>query len=363
MSGAAVETAASNSRKKLVRRIAPDCSQRVRHWAQGLFVALNLWIGAQFFLWVRWMEQGGTGSGISRPPGVDGWLPIAGLMNTRYLLATGRVPAILPAAMYLFLGFVGISLLMKKAFCAWLCPVGTLSEQLWRLGRKLFGKNLRLPRWLDVALRAVKYILLAFFAWFIFAMTADMLDSFLATPFGIVADVRMLNFFRDVSLTAGSVLALLVLGSMVVENFWCRYACPYGALLGLVSLASPVKVRRDSEACIDCGKCARVCPSQLPVDRLVQVRSAECTACLECVAVCPAQDALSFALPPRKAPTAAERWRGRKLSPLVVAGVLAYVFLGVVLLARATDNWQTHVTHAVYQQMVSHAREASHPAI
>jgi hypothetical protein len=47
----------------------------------------------------------------------------------------------------------------------------------------------------------------------------------------------------------------------------------------------------------------------------------------------------------------------------VVAGVLAYLFFGVVLVARATDHWQTHLAHDVYQEMVSHAREASHPGI
>jgi polyferredoxin len=52
---------------------------------------------------------------------------------------------------------------VKKAFCSWLCPIGTLSESLWMLGRKLFGKNPGLPRWLDYPLRSLKYLLLFFF--------------------------------------------------------------------------------------------------------------------------------------------------------------------------------------------------------
>jgi polyferredoxin len=134
-------------------------------------------------------------------------------------------------------------------------------------------------------------------------MSAEAIHDFMSTPYGLVADVKMLNFFRDIGQTAAIVIALLVLLSMLVQNFWCRYLCPYGALLGIASLLSPVKIRRDAEACIDCGKCARVCPSHLPVDRLVQIRSVECTACMACVAACPAQDALQFSLVPRKAPT------------------------------------------------------------
>jgi NAD-dependent dihydropyrimidine dehydrogenase PreA subunit len=121
---------------------------------------------------------------------------------------------------------------------------------------------------------------------------------------------------------------------------------------------SPVKIRRDAQACIDCGKCSRACPSQLKVDSLVQIRSVECTACMACVAACPVENALQLALPPRRA---AERWRGRVVRPRAVAAVLAAIFFGVVLLARMSGHWQTVVPRAVYMQLVPHADEVSHP--
>jgi hypothetical protein len=73
----------------------------VRHIVQWAFVALNVWLGLQFFLWVRYFERGGSGLMVARPSGVEGWLPIAGLMNFKYFLSTGEVPAIHPAAMFL----------------------------------------------------------------------------------------------------------------------------------------------------------------------------------------------------------------------------------------------------------------------
>jgi polyferredoxin len=284
-------------------------------------------------------------------------------MNTKYFLLTGHVPAIHPAAMVLFIAFMVMSLLLKKAFCSWLCPVGTLSENLWTLGRKIFGRNLRLPKWLDVPLRGLKYLLLGFFVFVIGAMSAEAIHDFMSTPYGLVADVKMLNFFRDIGQTAAIVIALLVLLSMLVQNFWCRYLCPYGALLGIASLLSPVKIRRDAEACIDCGKCARVCPSHLPVDRLVQIRSVECTACMACVAACSAQNALQFALAPRKASTPAEKWRGRVIGPAAFAAVLACIFFGLVGLAKATGHWQTNLPREMYIDLVSHAKDAVHPGM
>ena len=354
-------TRVARKKKTLIRRSKPDRSQRIRHTVQWLFVALNGWLGVQFLIWVRYFDHGGRSLYVSRPAGIEGWLPIAGLMNTKYFLLTGHVPAIHPAAMFLFMAFLVMSLFLKKAFCSWLCPVGTFSETLAKLGRRLFGRNLRFPRWADLPLRGLKYLLLGFFVFLIAAMSVEALQSFMSTPYGLIADVKLLNFFRDIGLMALLVLFLLALLSMLIEHFWCRYLCPYGAMLGLASLLSPVKIRRDPEACIDCAKCARACPAGLPVDQLVQIRSVECTACMECVAVCPAQDALQFSLPPRRAAAPAQRWFRRTVGPLALACILAYIFFGMVLYARATNHWQTNIPRAIYMNLVPHVNEVSHP--
>ncbi|HEX4311780.1 MAG TPA: 4Fe-4S binding protein [Acidobacteriaceae bacterium] len=348
-------------KKKVVRRAAPDGSQKLRRVVQLVFVALNVWIGAQFFLWVRWFEHGGQGWAVGRPAGVEGWLPIAGLMNLKYMLVTRQVPGVHPAAMFLLIAFLGISVLLKKAFCGWLCPVGSASEMLWKLGRKVFGRNFAVPRWLDRELRGLKYLLLGFFFFVIAWMPAEALRDFMSGPYGTIADVKMLDFFRTIGVVGMVVMASLVALSVLIQNFWCRYLCPYGAMMGLVSLLSPVKIRRDAEACIDCGKCNKACPSHLTIDKLVQIRSAECTACMACVASCPVENALQFALPARNAETAAERWRARGLRPQAVAAMLAVIFLGVVVYARMAGHWQTVVPQDVYMQLVPHANEVSHP--
>ena len=112
-------------------------------------------------------------------------------------------------------------------------------------------------------------------------MSAMGIRDFMLSPYGLIADVKMLNFFRHLGETGLTVLGIFVLASVFVQNFWCRFLCPYGALLGLTSWLSPTRIRRNTEACIDCAKCAKACPSALPVDKLVQIRSVECTGCLE----------------------------------------------------------------------------------
>jgi polyferredoxin len=350
-----------------VRRLLRDRSQAVRRTVQFAFLALNGWLAIEFLRWVRYFESGGRTCYIERPAGVDGWLPIAGLMNLKYFLMTHHIPVVHPAAMVLTVIFLLSSLLLKKTFCSWLCPVGTVSELLWKLGRRVFHRNFAVPRWLDIPLRSLKYLLMAFFLFIVLSMSAEALNDFMLAPFGIIADVKMLNFFRHMGVAGMAVVGSLILLSVFIQNFWCRFLCPYGALMGIVSTLSPAKIRRDAEACVDCGKCSKACPSNLPVHRLLQVRSVECTGCMECVASCPAQNALQFSLPPRRirgtrseSDTPSARWRHRTLDPRLIAAVLAILFFGLIGAARASGHWQTKIPRDLYLQLVPHADEYGH---
>jgi len=344
-------------RKQLVRRAEADHSQIIRRSFQFTFLLLNLWIGSAFYFWVHRFETGVQDRLMTRPAGVEGWLPIAGLMNLKYWLGTGRVPAIHPAAFFLFITFVAIAFLFRKAFCSWLCPVGTVSEYLWRGGRHLFRRNFQLPHWLDLPLRSLKYLLLGFFVWAVANMSAGAVEEFMRSPYGAIADVRMLNFFRDLGQTAAIVLAVLVIASVLVQNFWCRYLCPYGALLGLASVLSPLRIRRTPSACIDCAKCAKACPSALPVDQLVTIKSAECTGCLECVAVCPAEGALQMSLPLWTRPP-----KDGRLPAWAFAAGVAALFFGIVGFAKTAGYWNGDVPDYVYRQLIPNANNVEHPA-
>jgi polyferredoxin len=343
------------SRKKLVRRDDREYSQPLRLGVQLAFLAVNLWIGTQFYYWVRWAESSGQSRMVERPAGVEGWLPIQGLMQFKYVLATGQVPQVHPAGFFLLVAFAVISFLLRKSFCGWLCPVGTASEYLWKLGRYTFRRNFHLPRAIDLPLRALKYLVLAFFLYAVGSMSAAAIAEFLASPYALIVDVRMLNFFRYLGTTAAFVILGLVLASIFVQNFWCRYLCPYGALMGLVASFSLLRITRNQNSCIDCGKCAKACPSALPVDKLVQIRSAECMACLECVAVCPAKDTLLVAV-------AAPRVR-RTIPVWSVAAGIAIIFCGLVGYAKLTGRWETHLPKQLYFQLVPAANEPQHPMV
>jgi hypothetical protein len=152
-----------------------------RHLVQGGFLLTVLGIGWEFVRWVHGLEEGRLVG--ERPPGVEGFLPIAALLSLRHLFASGQVHPVHPAGLVILSLVLGLGLLAKKAFCSWVCPIGTLAEALAGLSQRLFRRNLRLPRSLDLPLRSLKYLLLAFFLHAVFfQMDARAVLDFLDSP-------------------------------------------------------------------------------------------------------------------------------------------------------------------------------------
>jgi len=329
-------------RSERILRHRPLPAWRLRLGVQLISLAIIALGGIRFAVWVGHLEQGRIIG--ERPAGVEGFLPISALISLRHLFETGEFSCIHPAGLVIFALAVLTSLLLKKAFCSWICPVGTVSEYLSRAGHLVFRRRFRLPPWLDRSLMALKYLLLAFFVHAVFIqMTPRAVALFLDSPYNKVADVKMLYFFSRISATTLIVIGALALLSVVIPYFWCRYLCPYGALLGLVSRLSPMKIVRAPLSCSDCGKCAAVCPSFLDVDRTETVSSLECTGCLECVNSCPAPGALTVGGP---------AWRRWVMKPAVFAALLVMLFYGGIGLAKMTGNWRSGIPDTEYMQRV-----------
>ena len=164
------------------------------------------------------------------------------------------------------------------------------------------------------------------------------LRLFLDADFNLLSDVRMFYFFAEISLTSISVISILLILSFFFRGFWCRYLCPYGALLGITGLLSPNKIFRNNETCIHCSKCAEICPSQIKVDTLKTIISDECTSCMQCVQICPVDNTLKLQTIGIK----------KKISIKWVVVIILAVYLSVIGYGVILHKWHNNISKEDY---------------
>lgn len=314
----------------------------IRNAVQILFLVVVLYIGIAFMVFLDQLVSDST-TLATRPAGVEAFLPISALVGLKAWVSTGKFDPIHPAGLVIFLAAITISLLLKRTFCSWICPIGTISEGLAKIGKKIFGRNFKIPNWLDYILRSIKYILLSIFVSLIlFGMSGAEAVAFMNSPYNMLSDVKMLRFFQNLSILGITVIGILILLSILYENFWCRYLCPYGGLLGLFSMLSPFKITRNKQTCIECGKCTASCPNRIIVEQAGRVWSPECTGCLNCVLQCPIKETLTFQVVTAK----------KSLVPRNLALSVLGLWILFVLIAIATGHWESKIPPEVYRGLL-----------
>lgn len=313
----------------------------LRHLVQYAVVFIMLYAAWQFWDFLQYIRVSPTGELPTRPPVVEGFLPIAAIVALISYIKTGIIDPIHPAGLVILFAALFTAWLFRRALCSWICPIGTLSEHLAALGRKVFGRNYAIPKWLDVILLIVKYGIFIFIIRMFFSMSADDAISFMQLPYYAISDIKMFDFFTKISAIGVAVIFGFMLLSMLFKSFWCRYLCPYGAVLGILGFLSPIVLTKNNETCIKCGKCNQACPSRVDVmgkDRLVA--TTECNGCTSCVTACPKRGTLEF------------KFLGfLPIKPLYFGIGFVVVFFGIILLAKLTGHWESIITIEQYQQL------------
>lgn len=236
--------------------------------------------------------------GLLSLPEIPGLCPIGAIGNLARLVS-GQA-ALDPAKpfVWVLIGILGTTLIWGPVFCSWACPLGSVQEFMGKLGRRLLGKrfNRLVPPKLDRVLSALRYPMLALVVLSALGIAALPLDAINPS----------LGIFH--SLTAAVPVSALILGvlilaaSLLVERPWCRWLCPLGGLLGLISRLSLFGPRRRRESCVSCGACDRACPMGVKVSKDGAVSDSRCNRCGRCAEACPAAGTL---------PAWGPRWRKR----------------------------------------------------
>ncbi|MBN1399314.1 MAG: 4Fe-4S binding protein [Anaerolineae bacterium] len=255
----------------------PIAWSRYRHIVQVLVLALAVGTGLRYLL-------------VAGAPSPEAYCPFGAVATAASLTAGRGFLRQISLTNGLVLGVVALSALgLGRLFCGWACPIGTLSDGLAGLSRRLFGRRgpypWRVPRRLDRALRWLKLPVLGWILWA--SLTA------VVPPLAPFCPYRTLFEFNLNTALSLSVVATFGFFSLMIERFWCRYLCPLGALLAPLNWISGLRPKVDAARCLACGRCERVCPAGIdPVTDGTD--HPECVRCYACVQACGRTGAISF---------------------------------------------------------------------
>ena len=274
----------TNKRASLVRR--------VRQASQG--VSLLLWLALLF----------PVVHDLALPLPADLFLALDPLSSLSAAMASRAwVPGLLLGGLCLL-----SALLLGRVFCGWVCPLGTLLDLLGamalrvpagrllhRIAPRTFSRRARAGAlWQPRSGRTWKLLLLLVL---LTAAPFGLQLAYLLDPIplltrgvallGLPQTARPVAFppqgIAWASASAASLLCLVLLLGLVTRRFWCRYLCPLGALLSLVSRFSLFQLL--SRGCNECARCARGCPMGIR-DPKSPDQDMECIRCYLCATTC-----------------------------------------------------------------------------
>jgi polyferredoxin len=231
----------------------------------------------------------------------DAFCPFGGIETMWSYITTGQTLKTTNLMNFsVLLAVLGVSLVAGRAFCGWMCPLGTLQDMFTTIARRLSGEKnraqgkkskarfpIQVPPKLDKWLRYLKYIILA---WILFASVTAVYP-----PLYDICPARAIFGFHWNTPLLVIVLVVFVISSMFINRFTCKYICPLGAALAIFNKISPVHIAIDQNNCNNCGRCENECPVDIPAIP-ENMRSAECVRCLECLETCAVSDTVELKL-------------------------------------------------------------------
>jgi ferredoxin len=209
------------------------------------------------------------------------WCPFGGVESIHGYVTEGNMVCSLAVSNFYILGGVLLmTLLLRRAFCGYMCPIGTISEWLRSIAKRLRIPEVRVPPAVDRVLSPLKYVVLAVILYTTWK-AAELLFRAYDPCYALIS-----RHGADITVWAYVVAGAIVLGSLIFSLPFCRWLCPFAAVLHPLSRIGLTQVTRDEDSCKNCGKCNKVCPVAIPVDQVTRVNHASCLSCFNCVDAC-----------------------------------------------------------------------------
>ena len=248
----------------------------------------------------------------------EAWCPFGGIEALYGYVKEGNLLCSLGISnFYILAALLVVTLLVRRAFCGYLCPIGTVSEWLQRGAARLGLRARTVPYKLDRGLALLKYAVLAVILFFTYR-TAELVFRGFDPCYALLS-----RHGEDITVWAYVVAGAIVVASLLIVMPFCRWLCPLAAVFHPFSRFGLARIKRDETMCIGCGKCATACLMAIPVDRLRQVTAARCLSCFDCLEACPTQPQGAITWGPPG--PSARRWPPAVIVAVILLSVTAAV--------------------------------------
>lgn len=222
----------------------------------------------------------------------EAYCPFGGVESLWGLLREGQFSCALgPLNLSMLVAILVLTLLAKKVFCSWVCPIGFIGELLSKIGIRIVPEQFRISQRINRWLKLLRYVALGVVLLFTYRTGELILRGY--DPFYALFSGMGHATLGNVTIL---VMALLVVGALVIPMFFCRYLCPLGASLDPFGRLGLIKITRNEDTCQQCGDCQTACPHDLAPQDVETLRHRDCTNCLECVVACSEEDTLTLKL-------------------------------------------------------------------
>lgn len=220
----------------------------------------------------------------------EAFCPFGGMESLWGLFTTSQYSCALgPLNLAMLVGLLGLTILSKKSFCGWCCPIGFLGELFGRVGGKLLKKRPIPGRTLNGMLKIFRYLVFGVVLFFTYRTAELVFRGY--DPFYIIFSGLGHETYGMISII---VMIVLGIAGLLIPMFFCRYLCPLSATMDPFSRVGLIKLERNEETCTMCEECQIACPHDIPVHELKVVRHRDCTNCMECMDACPVDDTLEM---------------------------------------------------------------------
>jgi Polyferredoxin len=176
-----------------------------------------------------------------------------------------------------------LTIILGRFFCGWFCTFGAVNDFIYIVSHKLFKIKFRVNKKIDSKLKYIKYVVLLFIVIVIWT-SSSFFDSY--SPWSAFAGMDNIPE-SVVQYTAGFIiLALIAIGAIFIERFFCRYLCPLGAVFSVVSKLRIFKISKPTDKCGNCRLCTNNCSMGIELYKMDKVGSGECINCFKCIEIC-----------------------------------------------------------------------------